>query len=97
MKGNGKKKALKPTSRDLRLASAIGQAVQKSIGPKLDAINERLDTVTERLDDHATKLDAINGTLIEHGRKLDQLISGAVGIGRVYALEQRVTELERQR
>lgn len=77
--GNGKKKSLRPTSRDVRLASAIGQAVQESIGPRLDAIGAE-----------------IRDLRTEHGKKLDQLIVGSVGIGRMAKLEERVTALERR-
>ena len=82
MKTNGKKKTPAPTVRDLRLASAIGQAVSDHLNPQLARMTETLDH--------------IDATLGEHGRKLDQLISGAVGVGRITKLEDRVAVLEQR-
>ena len=92
-KTNGKKKTLAPTPRDLSLASAIGQAVSDHLNPQLAKITATLERIETG---HGKKLDSIDTTLGEHGKKLDQLIAGTVGIGRMTKLEERVTQLEQR-
>ena len=80
----------------MRFASAIGQAVSEHLNPQLSRITETLERIDATLGEHGTKLDRIDATLEAHGGKLDQLISGAVGIGRITKLEDRVTALEQR-
>ena len=86
--------------RDLRLAAAIGGAVADVLVPEIAKVTRAVETMRVefggKLDEHGRKLD-------EHGKKLDvvitrieQLQSGAVGVGRITALEDRVSELERK-
>lgn len=79
--------------RDLRLAAAIGGAVADVLVPEIAKVTRAVETM--RID--------FGGKLDEHGKKLDvvitrieQLQSGAVGVGRISALEDRVSELERK-
>lgn len=76
----------KPRPADLRLAGAIAD----TLGPKLDLMNEQLGNVKNELGDVKAELE-------KHTRKLDQLVAGAVGVGRITKLEERVDALERDR
>ena len=88
-KGNGKK----PSDRDLRLASAIAGAITETLVPEIRAVRDEIGTLRV---EHGRKLD-------EHGRKLDEisarlgnLESGAVGVGRIVSLEERVSKIEKK-
>ena len=80
------------------------------LGSKIDAVESRLEhidetlgTHSEKFDEHSRKFDeihdslaTIHDTLEGHGKKLDQLASAGVGIGRILKLEARVDMLERK-
>ena len=70
----------------------------------LDDVRSGLDGVRSGLDDVKSGLGQVKSELREikvelggHGKKLDQLIAGTVGIGRMTKLEERVTALEQRR
>ena len=65
----------------------FADAVVEGLRPSFDGIRAELDGIRAELA----------GIRDDHGRKLDQLIAGAVGIGRLHALEERVTALEQRR
>ena len=80
----------RPTADDIRLATAIADAV----GPRFEVMTSKLDEIKTELVEIKAVLRGHDEKLDDHGEKLDQLISGAVGVGRVAALEARVTALE---
>lgn len=76
-----------------RFADAVVEGLKptfEGIRAELDGIRVELTGIHHTLEDHGRKLD-------DHGRKLDPLVSGSVGIGRLHALEERVTALEQRR
>lgn len=83
MAGSNGKKPPKPTQRDLRLATAIATALT----PELTALREEM----------REGFAAMGRELAGVREDVRQLQSGAVGVGRITALETRVSELERKR
>ena len=95
-KENGKRKAAGPTRREVTVANAIGQAVAEHLNPQFSGVTSELGKITAGIGALKSELGEIKTELGGHGKKLDQLIAGTVGIGRMTKLEERVTELEKR-
>jgi hypothetical protein len=110
MAGNGKKRKKsrngsggmppRPTKRDLRLAGAIAEstapAIAAALAPEFEGLRAGLESVREEVAGVKTELSNVQTAVARVENEVRQLRDGAVGIGRMTALEARVTELERK-